>query len=323
MFRFEFDNDSFLGSDDAFSAGWSVQVHSRLDDTWHPGYAKWIGRFPGLGDDGKGGRIVRWAVGVGQIIITPTDISIETPQPDDAPWAGILGAAVSWSAYDNQRLGALQFLLGCMGPCSGAESVQKFIHNDLGFGEPPEGWDNQLVNQALANVNYEYRYKVVADDPDDYMPGRFANDFSVAGQVGLGNLATFMWAQAEYRFGWGVPMGFTKAPDVPGLGIMLDPVYFDPVGPRPVVSPWRSYFTLVGRATYYNYLAPAEGGETVNGGEHPGFDTKPGRLQALVGYHLARVPFAFHLTYFRYFNQADTGVDSAIDWINLSFEYRF
>src|SRR5262249_44291502 len=105
LFRFEFDNDTFLGSDDAFSAGWSFQVHSRLDDTWHPNYAKWIGRFPGLGDDGRGGRIVRWAAGIGQMIITPKDISIATPQPNDAPWAGVLTASTSWSAYDNQRLG--------------------------------------------------------------------------------------------------------------------------------------------------------------------------------------------------------------------------
>ena len=49
LFRFEFDNDTFLGSDDAFSAGWSVQVHSQLLDEWTPGLAGWIGRFPTLG----------------------------------------------------------------------------------------------------------------------------------------------------------------------------------------------------------------------------------------------------------------------------------
>src|SRR5262245_10888520 len=81
LFRFEFDNDNLLGSDDAFTAGWSFQLHSPLDDTWGPAYARWIGRFPGLGDDGRGGRIVRWAVGLNQIILTPADISIEAPQP--------------------------------------------------------------------------------------------------------------------------------------------------------------------------------------------------------------------------------------------------
>lgn len=323
MARFEFDNDSFLGSDDAFSAGWSLQLHSRLDDAWHPGFAKWIGRIPTLGDDGRGGRIVRWAYGVGQIIITPSDISIETPQPDDAPWAGVLTTAGSWSAYDNERMAALQLLVGFMGPCSGGEAVQKFVHNDLGFGEPPEGWDNQLVDEWLGNLNYEYRWKIIADDLEDYAPHRFAQDFSLGSQVGLGNLATYITGQFEYRFGWGVPQGFTKAPDPAGIGIMLDPVYFDPLGGTPIVSPWRSYFTFVGRLAYIEHLAFTEGGETVNGDQHPGLDREPGMYQALLGYHLARVPFAFHLTYYKYFTEDKTGINGSTDWVNLSFEWRF
>ena len=322
LFRFEFDNDNFLGSDDAFSAGWSFQLHSRLDDTWHPAYANWIGKFPGLGDDGKGGRIARWAVGLGQVILTPEDISIEAFQPNDVPYAGVLSIAESWSAYDNRRMGALQLLIGCMGPCSGAESVQKFIHEDLGLGEPPQGWDNQLAEKWLGNANYEYRYKIVADEPGEYAPGKFAQDFSVGGQVGLGNLATFVQGQFEYRFGWGVPMGFTKAPDPLGLGIMLDPVYFDPTVPLPNLKPWRMYFTVVGRAARFDRLAPVDGGETVNGLEHPGFDTYPTSKQVLLGLHLSQVPWAFHLTYYRYFDTRND-VDSMSDWINLSFEYRF
>ncbi|HYV19823.1 MAG TPA: lipid A deacylase LpxR family protein [Verrucomicrobiae bacterium] len=324
LFRFEFDNDTFLGSDDAFTAGWSFQLHSPLDDAWGPAYAKWIGRFPGLGDDGTGGRIVRWAVGLNQIILTPEDITIETPQPDDIPWAGVLDVTVSWSAYDNKKMAALQAFVGCMGPCSGAESVQKFVHEDLGFGQTPEGWDNQLVNQVLGNLNYEYRYKVVADHTDQYFnPGHFGHDLSVGGQAAVGNFATYVWGEFEYRLGWGLPMGFTKTPDPPGFGMMLDPVYVPAVGPLPgIPAAWRNYFTLMGRVAYFTYLAPAEGGETVAGDIHPKLRPYPGRYQALIGYHLARIPFAFHLTYYRYFNQDSDGASSS-DWVNLSFEYRF
>src|SRR6185503_20007609 len=81
-------------------------------------------------------------------------------QPNDAPWAGLLGGHVSWSAYDNERLAALQAYLGCVGPCSGAKEVQTFVHDDLGFGEMPEGWSNQLDNDVLVNLNYEYRRKI-------------------------------------------------------------------------------------------------------------------------------------------------------------------
>jgi hypothetical protein len=252
-------------------------------------------------------------------------VSIATPQPDDAPWAGILGAALSWTAYDNKKMGALQLYGGCMGPCSGAESVQKFVHEDLGFGEPPKGWDNQLVNQALFNVNYEYRYKVYAPAADRYFtPGRFGQDFSVGAIGAAGNVLTSIGGELEYRFGWGLPMGFTKTPDPLPLGIMLDPVYVLATGELPSdARRWRTYFTVMGRFAYIGYLAPAEGGETVNGGFHPKTRPYPGRYQALVGFHLARIPFALHATYYHYFSDTSLDRESQSDWINLSFEYRF
>jgi lipid A 3-O-deacylase len=326
LFRFEFDNDNLLGKDSAFTAGLSFQVHSRLYDTWSPGYAKWIGRIPGLGDDGSGGRIVRWAAGISQVIITPQDVGIEAPQPNDAPWVGTLGAGVAWSAYDNRRMGAFQIYAGCLGPCSGAEKVQTFVHQDLGWGEPPKGWKNQLVNRPLGNVNYEYRYKVFADSPDQYfVPSHFAKDLSIGGQAGVGNLETFIMGEFEYRFGWGLPMGFTKTPDPIGWGIMLDPIYVDPKAPLPSEQKlWRTYFTVMGRAAAVSYMAVAEGGPTVNGGDHPALRPYPGRYQTLVGFHIARVPFALHLTYYKYYEQSNNGgIQGSSDWINLSVEWRF
>src|SRR5689334_1284650 len=71
LLRFEFDNDTLLGSDDAFTAGWSLQLHSPIRDEWTPGLAGWIGRLPTLGDDGTGGRVVRWGWGITQLIVTP------------------------------------------------------------------------------------------------------------------------------------------------------------------------------------------------------------------------------------------------------------
>lgn len=322
MFRFEFDNDTFLGSDDAFSAGWSFQVHSRLMDTWNPGFAGWIGKVPGLGDDGQGGRIVRFAVGLSQIMVTPNDITIEAPQPNDEPWAGLLGATGTWSSYDNERLAALQIYVGCMGPCSQAEDVQKFVHEQLGFGESPEGWGNQLSNQALGNVNYEYRHKLYVADPSKYAFHRFATDLAAGAQVGAGNLDTFARGDLEFRFGWGMKMGFTKVPDPPGIGTVLDPIYFEPGKPLPDLTHWSYVFNVILRASWIGYLAPAEGGPTESGYNHPSLEP-PGKAEALAGFHIVRTPFGIHLTYFRYLDDADPDLQDSFDWVNLSIEYRF
>jgi hypothetical protein len=322
LFRFEFDNDIFLGSDDAFSAGWSFQLHSRLMDTWNPGFAGWIGKVPGLGDDGQGGRVVRFAVGLSQIMVTPNDTTIAAPQPNDAPWAGLLGATGTWSSYDNERLAALQIYVGCMGPCSQVEDVQKFVHNQLGMGDDPKGWGNQLSNQALGNVNYQYIHKLYVADPSRYAFGRFATDLAAGAQVGLGNLDTFARGDLEFRFGWGMPMGFSKVPDPPGIGTALDPVYFEPGRPVPDLRHWSYVFNLVLRAAWINYLAPAEGGETESGYDHPSLEP-PGKAEAIAGVHLVRVPFGIHLTYFRYLDNPEPDIQSSLNWVNFSFEYRF
>jgi len=38
---------------------------------------------------------------------------------------------------------------------------------------------------------------------------------------------------------------------------------------------------------------------------------------------VARLPFAVHVTYYRYYRQGRSGIAGSSDWINLSFEYRF
>jgi hypothetical protein len=326
VFRFEFDNDTFVGSDDAFSAGWSVQVHSQFLDEWPPGLAGWIGRMPTLDDDGEGERIVRWSWGITQLIITPQDVAVAAAQPNDAPWAGLLGGHVAWTAYDNERLAALQLYLGCMGPCSQAEDAQKFVHDDLGFGEPPQGWQNQLEDEALFNLSYEYRRKIWSGGAR-YATSGLGHDLSVGAQAGVGGFADYAEAWLEYRFGWDIPRGFTKLADPPALGIALDPVYLDPSGPPSVQRSWRPYFNVVTRLRSVDDFAPLRGGSTQNGGYYRPVVTMPGDEQVIVGAHFAKIPLAFHITYYRYLDGEDLtdplGTKTTLDWVNLSFERRF
>src|SRR5258706_11634798 len=79
--RFDFDNDVLLGKDNSFTAGWSLQWHSRLNDVWGPGYAQWIGRVPGLGDGGRGGPITPPAMGGSPGIFNPQKLRKPAPQP--------------------------------------------------------------------------------------------------------------------------------------------------------------------------------------------------------------------------------------------------
>lgn len=321
VFRFEFDNDSFLGSDDAFSAGWSIQVHSPLLDRWPVGLAGWIGRFPGLHEDGDNGRIVRWSWGITQLLVTPRNVTIAAPRPGDAPWAGLLGGYGSWTAYDDRRLAALQVYVGCIGPCSLAEGAQKFVHNDLHFGDDPKGWPNQLDNRALFNLNYEYRHRMWSSGARNESRG-WRSDISVGTQAGVGSFATYTEAWIEYRFGWDVPAGFTKFADPPALGVALDPIYIDPKSPRAVRRSWRPYFTVVARIRNIERFVITDGGATENGGYYARITRNPGHEQVIVGIHFAKQRLAFDLMYYHYVDGDVIGL-SKLDWVNVSFERRF
>jgi hypothetical protein len=331
--RFEFDNDVLSRSDDAYTAGWSLQRHSPHFDLWaenrgdkpRGGLSRWIGEnVPGLNDGGPGRRVVRRAMGLTQIIQTPAAIDDPDPQPEDVPWAGVLGFASSWSSYDNDRFGALQLFVGCMGPCSGAEQVQRFVHLDLGIGDlPPLGWENQLDDELLVNLNYALRYKLAAPAPDRYRSGRFAGDLSIGGQAALGNYYTFGEVQVELRFGWGLPLGFTHTADPAGRGIMLDPEYVVPGGDPSPTTP-RFYVSATPRITYFEKFRLLEGGTTQNGGFHPGIDYDTAVLELLYGFHLAYRDFAVHMTYYHFPDDPiDVSTRTSFDWVNLSFEWRF
>jgi hypothetical protein len=65
------------------------------------------------------------------------------------------------------------------------------------------------------------------------------------------------------------------------------------------------------------------GGDTANGGHHPGVDYERTPLELLAGFHLAKGRFSTHLMY-HYFpgSLLDTPDNASVDWINLSLEWR-
>lgn len=197
LFRFNFDNDVVGDTDDFFSAGWSFQFHSRGVENITEQNQGPVGRFvhrvvPGLGP--KDGVIYRQGTSLSQVIQTPSDLSEPDLIEDDVPYAGTLGVARSWSRLNDEALNAFQVYVGVVGPASGAEEMQKFVHNDLGLGEDPLGWDNQLDNEFLVNLNYAFARKVTRFGKQAVWGG----DASWGGSAALGNLFTQVQAGASY-----------------------------------------------------------------------------------------------------------------------------
>ena len=91
-------------------------------------------------------------------MITPGEIQAGIPQDGDLPYAGTLTYTLGWQNFNRQKASNFQISVGVLGPESFAEQFQKFMHNDLGFGEPPNGWDTQRDTEPILNLGYQYAY---------------------------------------------------------------------------------------------------------------------------------------------------------------------
>lgn len=215
--RIEIDNDVAFREDSGFTNGWSVQYHTVSYKGWDNvdtlDLIKWVGKhFPTLDNSGS---IVRNSHGIGQNMITPGDLKAEIPQEGDLPYAGTLTYSLSWQSFNREKASNLQLSLGVLGEEALAAEFQKFVHNDLGLGDDPQGWDTQRDTEPILNIGYQYALCIAN-------MGEYQNDW--AGQVtlapsaSLGNLFTAMELVAAFRFGWNMLEGFSSYAAPPGRG---------------------------------------------------------------------------------------------------------
>ena len=93
-------------------------------------------------------------------MVTPEDITVKGPQFDDIPYAGHLslsGTLWSWNADTITGFGAH---IGVIGPESGAESVQKWVHKATG-SDKPQGWGNQLGTDVVGGIQAAHGRKLL------------------------------------------------------------------------------------------------------------------------------------------------------------------
>jgi len=93
--------------------------------------------------------------GVMQIMITPRDISKTDFQPNDYPYSGALFITHTLYSYDPKKNFDFQteLVAGVMGPAAFAGPFQTFIHRLIHY-QKPMGWNNQLKNDLLLNLNF-------------------------------------------------------------------------------------------------------------------------------------------------------------------------
>lgn len=158
------------------------------------------GLFDGLGLPSDG-----TAVGVCLIQQMFTPESIIAPDPNDRPYAGYLYFGTFVQRQSGQHFDHLQLDLGVVGPSSGAEFNQEWVHDF--FEEDDPDWDGQIGDEFAFNLRYAHKWRIplgtsrINDVPFDWqlIPQVEAEIGNVYRRVGAGGII---------RLGYNLPDDF-------------------------------------------------------------------------------------------------------------------
>ncbi len=197
-FSYSQDNDAFslFPSDRYYTNGlrltWLMDKKTRTPN-WALKMANAVPFFPQQ-------ESTRHGYTFGQNMYTPSRTNQINPDQNDRPYAGWLYAAIGLATETDNQLDMLTFTIGVVGPASGAEQTQKFIHELINSPEPL-GWDSQLENELGLNIAYQRSWRgfltaSLQEYEIDVTP-------HISGAVG--NVYTFTGGGVTVRFGSDLP----------------------------------------------------------------------------------------------------------------------
>lgn len=205
------DNDLLGGQDQGYSNGVqltlvSPNLRDYTNDPCIPRLARWVNQYlaalqPETFEQQN--MIATFAQG----IFTPTDFSRSDVIPDDRPYVAALLVGLGYNAREGDHLRTTQLQVGIVGSAALGKQVQDAVHHVTG-SETFRGWDNQLENEPVFRVVHERMQRFSSSD------GARGWGWDTIAHYGgsLGNLATYLNAGAEFRFGFNLPDDFGSTP---------------------------------------------------------------------------------------------------------------
>jgi len=210
------ENDIIAGDDGGYTNGLGISWAQGPFDTfsennipaWMNSLSKdlAIARAPGKR------RAVSYNIAQG--MFTPVDIEAKALITNDRPYVGLLYWQGNLHAFDNKVSDKVSIMLGVVGPASGADKSQEFVH-ELTDSTDPQGWDNQIENEAVFRVSANRLWRLASLTTDS------SSEFDVIGTTlaGVGTFRSDVGAGIGFRWGRGLTRSFPTASILPGRDI--------------------------------------------------------------------------------------------------------
>lgn len=147
---------------------------------------------------------------IGQGMQTASKLSERNLIEDEAPYAGLTMWRAVLYAFDDSIADRFAISLGFVGPVSGAEPSQRFIHKITG-STSPKGWSNQLNNEMVFQLSSERLWLLTR------LENRFLGfDIIGSGSAALGTLRSDLSSGLSFRLGHDLARTFPTAALMPG-----------------------------------------------------------------------------------------------------------
>lgn len=209
VYTFSTDNDLIFQTDKTYTAAiffsWMGEEYSKADkDSFTYSYTSTLkDTFNYIPFISFKDKKLNATIDFQEMIITPEDINESEPVYDDIAYAGTVGVHFSLYSWDEYEFDLFRVSVGAVGPVSGAEYIQKYIHR-LTNSTEPKGWDNQLDNHFALNFGYtkglkSYTYNLNHNTRLEWFNSLFAD---------VGNYYTGFGAGTLLRFGQNMPHNF-------------------------------------------------------------------------------------------------------------------
>lgn len=243
---FSVDNDILAKSDDDYTNGIQLGWVSGYLDKYRDGPVfEFVGKHLDTIQFLAGSHRQRFiSHSFSHRIFTPGDTLTTEPIEGDLPYTGLLFATFTAGAQDSEKMDAISFHYGIVGPSAQGKQVQNEFHKLIG-SDPVNGWDNQIGDELILNINYEHRRRLSTFRFNNGVNG----DFIGQAGVGVGNLITMATVGIGARIGWGVSDDYGIPPQFFGE---------ETIGSRPYTQSNNGdgfwFFTLLNTSAFANAI---------------------------------------------------------------------
>jgi len=158
--QFEWDNDYFGRTDRWFTNALRLNLNVREPDADKDVLTHWLLQATSLepADEpalsaAQSGVCRGISLGLGHLIYTPADIRVDTPQPMDRPWAGVLYGSLARFGFKDKHYWQTELKLGTTGRASRAGHLQRWWHRVI-EDDRPAGWHHQLKRRPFVQLSH-------------------------------------------------------------------------------------------------------------------------------------------------------------------------